>query len=169
MGSPTSGEFRNAGSIVIRLQYAGRSILFAGDAVGRHIGGAVSDTLATEKYMIENSPAVPIDSDILIAPHHGADNGSSMAFINAVSPTWVVFSAGHRFGHPCDVTADRYLATGIPATRMLRTDRGDGEGDPAVGCEEWDPDGNFPAHDPVGDDDVEIVIWSDGTFTARYR
>jgi len=34
---------------------------------------------------------------------------------------------------------------------------------------DWDPDGNALAHDSAGDDDVEIVIWSDGTFTPRYR
>ena len=48
-------ERRNAGSIVIRLQFAGRSILFAGDAVGRHIGDPPDSLIASERFMVENA------------------------------------------------------------------------------------------------------------------
>ena len=83
-GGKTSGEFRNAGSIVIRLSYKGKSILFTGDAVGRHSGDLNENALiANEKFMVENADAIKIDSDVLIAPDHGADNGSSTAFIRS--------------------------------------------------------------------------------------
>ncbi|WP_160317414.1 DNA internalization-related competence protein ComEC/Rec2 [Pseudoalteromonas sp. R3] len=37
-----------------------------------------------------------ISADILIAPHHGSNTSSSMAFVSAVAPKWVVFSRGYH-------------------------------------------------------------------------
>ncbi len=70
---------------------------------------------------------------MLIAPHHGADNGSSKAFIDAVSPEWVIFTAGHAHKHPRAVAAQRYLNSGVKLDNMFRTDLGDDEG-----VKEWD-------------------------------
>ena len=162
-GGPEDGEFRNAGSIVVRLLYAGRSILFAGDAIGRHLRGPRSQLIATEKYMIENSPAVAVDSDVIIAPHHGGDNGSSTAFIEAVSPEWVVFPAGRGYDHPWDSTAARYLRFGVPITNIFRTDLGDTEGG-----EEWSH-GQEPGGDGPRDDDLEIVVRENGEIQIGYR
>jgi len=138
----STSEKRNANSIVIRLYFKGKSILFAGDAVGRHSGQDTDDSIATEKFMIENSVVIPIDSDVLIAPHHGADNGSSTDFINAVSPDWVIISAGHAHGHPRKTTAERYLDNGLDIHHMLRTDLGDDEGG-QHGHKEW-KEGSIP-------------------------
>jgi competence protein ComEC len=157
-------ERQNAGSIVVRLEYAGRSVLFCGDTVGRHIGSPNSALIAAERFMVEMTPAVRLDSDAIVAPHHGADNGSSTAFIQAVSPEFVVFSAGHKYEHPRQAAAERYLANGIELGNMFRTDLGDDEG-----AKEW-AHGREPGHnDPVGDDDVEIVIREDGSMICRYR
>ena len=60
-----SSEERNAGSIVIRVMYKGKSVLLCGDAVGRHIGYPNSACLATEQYMVDNAVAIPIDSDVI--------------------------------------------------------------------------------------------------------
>ncbi len=163
-GSLSKSERRNAGSIVIRLQFKGKSILFTGDAVGRHIGDPADALIATEKFMVENSEVIEIDSDVLIAPHHGADNGSSTAFIQKVSPTWVIFPAGHAHKHPRTVAAQRYLDAGVDIAKMLRTDRGDDEG-----TEEWDH-GRQPGHsDPARDDDVDILIRPNGEIVVSYR
>lgn len=55
-----------------------------------------------------------LSSDILLAPHHGSRYSSSKAFINAVSPQWVVFSAGfmNRWGFPPATVLQRYEALG---------------------------------------------------------
>tara|TARA_R110002051_G_scaffold65769_2_gene119078 strand:- start:15703 stop:18039 length:2337 start_codon:yes stop_codon:yes gene_type:complete len=52
----------------------------------------------------------PLDAQLLIAPHHGSRSSSSYAFIRAVDPRWVVFSAGHgnAFNHPHPKVVDRY-------------------------------------------------------------
>lgn len=166
-GGSEGSEFRNAGSIVIRLEFHGRSILFAGDAVGRHLGDPPDALIATEKFMVENSPVIKIDSDVLVAPHHGADNASSNAFIEAVSPEWVIFSAGHKYGHPRAVTVERYLAHGLPLDHLLRTDRGDDE--TAQYPEEWSLGRIAGATDPVADDDVDVLLRPDGNVLVEYR
>ena len=92
-------ETNNAGSIVVRLVFAGRSILFTSDSVGLKLCDTNSCAeperlCATELFMVENAPHVPIDSDVLIAPYHGSRESSSAEFIAAVPPEWVVIPAG---------------------------------------------------------------------------
>ncbi len=157
-------EKRNAGSIVIRLQFNGKSVLFTGDAVGRHIEDPDDALIATEKFMVEHSEVITIDSDVLIAPYHGADNASSVAFIKAVSPTWVIFSAGHAHMHPRATTANRYLNNGVQLENIFRTDFGDDEG-----AKEWNH-GSIPGHsDKPGDDDVDIILRPTGEILVDYR
>jgi hypothetical protein len=159
----SESEEVNARSIVVRLEYGGRSVLFSGDAVGRHIGDSGNVCIAEERVMLDNAPNVPIDSDINTAPHHGADNGSSRPFIQAVSPEYVIFSAGSKFKHPRAATAERYASVGVDINNMFRTDRGDNEGG-----DEW-ASVTGAGTDPRGDDDVEIRVAADGLMDVRYR
>ena len=119
--------------------------------------------------MIENADVIPIDSDILIAPHHGADNASSTSFIYAVSPEYVIFSAGHRFEHPRATVAQRYLDNGVSIQNIFRTDLGDDERDPNEEDKEWSHGRQNGHRDPSGDDDVDILIRSNGTVRVEYR
>lgn len=102
--------------------------------------------------------------EVIVAPHHGADNASSTCFIDAVNPSFVVFPAGHAFQHPRKDAAQRYLDHGVPESNMFRTDRGDDEG-----AEEWDFGRISGCQDKKGDDDVEIVITDDGSVVVDYR
>ncbi len=161
--SSSSGEYRNAGSIVMRLYYKEKAILFCGDTVGRHIGDSPNVCIAAEKHMVDNSPVIDIKSDVMIAGHHGADNASSTLFIKTVQPSYVIFSAGHKYQHPRAATAKRYLDFNSQI-KTFRTDRGDDEG-----SKEWNGE-RIPNHkDPIGDDDVDIVIKSDGTVLVKYK
>jgi competence protein ComEC len=145
----------NAISIVVRLVFAGKSILFAGDAVGRKDDGS-EDCWATEKFMVDNVAQVPIDSTVLIAPHHGANNASSDCFIDAVDPEWVIFPAGSKHHHPRAAVAQRYLDHGVPLENISRTDLGDNEGG-----SEW-AHGATSTPDGKGDGDIEIIIQPTG-------
>jgi competence protein ComEC len=51
----------------------------------------------------------------LIAPHHGSKTSSSPAFIAAVAPPEVVFSAGryNSYGHPAGKVLARYAEQGV--------------------------------------------------------
>lgn len=160
----TSGEFRNAGSIVIQLSYKGKSILYTGDAVGRDIGDPAGTLIATEKFMVDNADTIGIDSDVLIAPHHGGDNASTEGFIKSVSPTFVIFSAGHEYKHPRKTTAKRYLDYGVSLKKIFRTDLGDDEG-----VDEWDEGRILGNIDGRGDDDVDILIRENGEVVVDYR
>jgi competence protein ComEC len=61
-------------------------------------------------------------ANVIVAPHHGSKTSSSPAFIAAVDPQWVVFSAGYhnRFHHPARAVVARYRKAGV---RTTRTDR----------------------------------------------
>ncbi|RYD84166.1 MAG: MBL fold metallo-hydrolase [Verrucomicrobiaceae bacterium] len=159
-----SSEWLNAGSILVRLVYAGRSILLTGDAVGRHIGDPLSSCIATERFAVDQARRVPIRSYVLVAPHHGADNGSSKPFIQEVKPSYVLFSAGHRFGHPRLTTALRYLGNGVEGRRMFRTDRGDDEGE-----QEWGIGRTPGTNDRAGDDDIDVTISETSQVSVTYR
>jgi beta-lactamase superfamily II metal-dependent hydrolase len=163
-GLSSDSKRRNAVSLAVRLYYEGRSVLITGDAVGRLDGAAPdADPIATERFMLGNLPLVTLQSDVLVAPHHGADNASAQAFIEAVDPLWVVFSARHAHEHPRSSTALRYLSAGVPLDRLLRTDLGDDEGE-----DEW-PEGRTPGSiDPEGDDDIDIWLTDTRNVWVQY-
>jgi competence protein ComEC len=157
-------ERYNAGSIVLRLTYKGKSILFCGDAVGRHLHDQATACINTEKFMVDHAATVPISSDVMIAPHHGSDGASSPDFIQAVHPREVIFSAGHKFQHPRMSAVQRYMDFGITELHLFRTDRGDNEKG-----KEWVQPPIGTASDPLGDDDVDVLIEKDGKITVAYR
>jgi beta-lactamase superfamily II metal-dependent hydrolase len=107
----TASERRNAISVVVRLDYRGRSVLFTGDTVGRRLNDPDSACKDAEKIMVDNHVAgtVSLKADVLIASHHGANNGSSDCFIQAIAPQFVVFSSGHDHEHPTLGAATRFL------------------------------------------------------------
>lgn len=160
--SLSSGENRNARSIVVRLDYSSSSILFTGDTVGRHIGDSWNTCIAAEKELVDNADEVPLVADVIVAPHHGADNGSSYPFVQAVSPEYVIFSAGHDYHHPHFWSANRYIASGVSPGKMFRTDLGDNEG-----SYEWRI-GSGDEADSAGDDDVLVTLSESGNVEVEY-
>jgi competence protein ComEC len=61
-------------------------------------------------------------ADLVIAPHHGSASSSHADFIEAVSPSWVIYTNGYRnrFGHPHPEVESRYALAGAIG---FRTDR----------------------------------------------
>lgn len=98
----------NDGSCVLRVDNGTTSLLLPGD-IGGH-----REQLLVDRW------GEGLRSTILIAPHHGSKSSSTLAFIGAVRPEAVVFSAGYRnrFRHPHPDTEDRYIGR-----RQLRSDR----------------------------------------------
>jgi competence protein ComEC len=93
---------RNDDSVVLELRYDDVSIVLPGD-IGRDVEHALVPSLRL-------APTV-----ILKAPHHGSATSSSDAFLDAVRPSAVIFSAGrnNRFGHPAKPVVERYAARGV--------------------------------------------------------
>lgn len=160
---PTASERRNAISIVTKVEYGGHSILYTGDTVGRRLSDPDTACKDAESFMVTNNGNVSMDADVIIAPHHGGNNGSAACFIDAVDPEFVIFSAGHDHEHPTARAAQRYLDAGVDINNIFRTDRGDDEGG-----FEWDHGRMIGCTDRRGDDDVEVVLPRSGNIQVAY-
>ena len=64
---------------------------------------------------------MPLQSDIIVMPHHGSDSSSSAPLIASVQPNWAVAQAGkyNAFSHPRAIVLERYQAAGA---QIWRTD-----------------------------------------------
>ena len=99
----------NNESVVLRLAYHGKAILFPGDLEAK----AERELAAT---------GADVSATILKVPHHGSITSSSTALLEAVKPATAVMSLGYhnRFHFPSEVVLERYRAAGIT---LLRTDQ----------------------------------------------
>jgi len=88
----------NNNSCVLRISDGTTSLLLTGDIEKKQ-----------EKLLI-NQLGKKLNSDILLAPHHGSRHSSSAGFIKMVDPQWVVFSAGfmNHWGFPAKEVINRY-------------------------------------------------------------
>ncbi|TAL67842.1 MAG: MBL fold metallo-hydrolase [Bacteroidetes bacterium] len=161
----------NSVSIVMKVEYSNKSVIFCGDAVGKPSNSDDAEPIATEKYLYDNKKS-KLKSNVIIAPHHGADNASSKKFIQTVNPEYVIFSAGSdkTYQHPRKRTVERYSNyCQISIDKIFRTDKGEGNPD-CDNEEEWDgfaEGGNCT--DPVGDDAIDIKIYNDGQLKVNYE
>ena len=106
-GDPLFGD-ENEDSLVVRVDYRGRSILIPGDIEARR-----------ERLLAETMPEA-LRADVLIAAHHGSRTSSTAEFLSAVRPELVLISAGRPspFGHPHPDVVERIEAHGA---RVLTT------------------------------------------------
>jgi competence protein ComEC len=98
----------NNRSCVLRITSQYGRVLIPGD-IERTVENALLDSVFSLK------------SDVLIAPHHGSKTSSTGGFVEAVSPSAVVFTMGYlnRFNHPHPSVVARYEAIG---SKMYRSD-----------------------------------------------
>jgi competence protein ComEC len=111
IGAPP-GLGANDASLVVRVRYAGRQILFTGD---------IGDE--GEAWLLERRrKGITLHSDVVKVPHHGSRHASSDDLIDALAPSLAAVSAGryNRFGLPSSAALDRYRRRGI---EVRRTDR----------------------------------------------
>ena len=102
----------NANSVVARLQWRGRTVLFTGDAEPE-----------AERFLLEQHGKDPelLRSELLKVAHHGGRYSSTAPFLRAVSPRLAVISSGvgNDYGHPTAETMMRIQAVGAT---IYRTD-----------------------------------------------
>ncbi len=98
----------NNSSMVIRLDYAGKTLLFTGDVEAKG-----------ERELIASG--ADLRATVLKVPHHGSTTSSSKEFIEAVHPAAAVISLGYhnRFHFPAPDVIERYRVMGVD---VLRTD-----------------------------------------------
>ncbi|MCW8995752.1 MAG: DNA internalization-related competence protein ComEC/Rec2 [Psychromonas sp.] len=88
----------NNNSCVLRITDSEHSLLLTGDIEQK------------QEMILLQKEAGALASDLLVAPHHGSRHSSSAAFIKAISPQWVIFTAGfmNRWHFPADEVKLRY-------------------------------------------------------------
>ena len=103
------GADRNQASVVLRLDYAGTSVLLTGDAEEN-----------AETAMLDSG--YDLDIDILKAGHHGSDDSSGVLFLKGTTPDVAVISCGanNRYGHPAPELLARFARESVG---VFRTDR----------------------------------------------
>jgi competence protein ComEC len=102
----------NNRSCVLKVTSASGSLLLTGD-----IEKSVESALVESQAGKQDSQS--LNSDILVAPHHGSKTSSSAGFIAAVQPDLTIFTAGYlnRFRHPRAEVLARYKQAGSRAFR----------------------------------------------------
>jgi competence protein ComEC len=125
---PPPGLSVNDASLVLRLSFAGRAVLFPGDLEADGEGELVGRRALGQR----------VAADVLKVPHHGSRTSSSDELVAAVHPELAVISLGwrNRFHFPAPEVLARYAAAGAT---VLRTDR-DGAVTVTIG-----PDGRVTA------------------------
>ncbi len=106
----------NNESVVGRLVYKKFSMMFTGDA-----------EKPVERYIVNNFDKKNLKSTILKSGHHGSYTASTKDFLNAVTPQYVLISAGpeeerrNTYGHPHLEPLENYIAAGIEEKNILCT------------------------------------------------
>jgi competence protein ComEC len=86
----------NANSIVLEVEYAGRRLLLTGDL----------ETPGLQDVIAE----LPIDCDVLLAPHHGSAASDPPGFAAWSTPEWTIISGGR--GDTLPAVTNAYTAHG---------------------------------------------------------
>src|SRR5262249_49189823 len=107
--APDAALSENDNSLVIKIEYGGRALLFAGDVE------------KDGEALLVARRGQELRADVLKVPHHGSRTSSTDALLDAVRPLFAVISVGHHnrwhFPHPSVLA--RYRKRGVS---VLRTD-----------------------------------------------
>ena len=108
--APLSEDYNDSNdhSVVLRLLYGERSILFTGDAEAE-----------SEEDMVAAYTAEALKSDVLKVGHHGSVTSTAPDFLSLVDPDYAVISCGvgNSYGHPHREALERLEERKIPCYR----------------------------------------------------
>jgi competence protein ComEC len=99
----------NDASLVLRVGFSGRWLLFDGDL----------EQQGEAELVARARVGRPIASDVLKVPHHGSRTSSTVELLGAVNPRLAIISLGrrNRFGFPRPEVLQRYRERGIEVRR----------------------------------------------------
>lgn len=85
-------------SPILMLEYAGKRVMFTGDA----------EEAVLEEYV--NAYGSEYNVDVLKVGHHGSHNATSLDFVNAIDPEYAIIQCGknNEYGHPHEETLNIY-------------------------------------------------------------
>lgn len=118
--SPAGDDYGNLNNYsgVLRIKFQNTSFMFPGDA-----------EKLVEKEMLSNE--IDLRADVLCLGHHGSDTSTSIAFLEAVSPSVGIISCGtdNKYKHPSSETLEnldkyniKYYRTDKDGTIIARSD-----------------------------------------------
>jgi competence protein ComEC len=92
----------NAQSCVLRISNGQQAALLPGDLPS-----------AQEQMLLQSGAALA--ATVLVAGHHGSAGSSSVPWLRAVAPRWVLVQAGYdnRYGHPAPAMLERLKTLGL--------------------------------------------------------
>jgi competence protein ComEC len=101
----------NDRSCVVQVTLGEWHILLPGDIEGQAEGSLLA------RY------ATDVQSDIVVAPHHGSATSSTQPFVSAVDPDWVLVSSSYRnsYGFPKDEVVKRWRDQGATILNTAET------------------------------------------------
>ena len=106
--APTQETYENLNnySVGLKMDYAGKSFIFTGDAEE-----------LSEKEMIASG--INLQAEVLKVGHHGSQTSTHQAFLDAVNPEIAVISlsADNSYGHPHEEVQKRLATAKIPVYR----------------------------------------------------
>lgn len=99
----------NNSSCVLLISTHGKRLLLTGDIEG-----------VAEQYLVQHG-AKKLRANVIVAPHHGSKTSSSLEFLKAVHPQWVLYPVGYlnRYHFPSEIVRQRYQTLGV---RQIPTD-----------------------------------------------
>ena len=108
LAAETDVSNTNNYSIVLKVSFGQMDMIMTGDA----------ETEIEEKIL---ESGANIDAEILKAGHHGSDTSNSEEFVDAISPDYVLISAGvgNKYKHPIKEVMERFEERNI---EVYRTD-----------------------------------------------
>lgn len=120
-----SGMETNTASIVARLVYGENEFLLTGDSpspIENYLISLEGEKCQGSTLTVEGLHLNCLQSDVLKAGHHGSKTSTGAGFLAAVSPQYVVISAGrnNRYGHPSPEVLEILNNFGA---QILRTDQ----------------------------------------------
>lgn len=101
----------NDRSCVLKITANSKGILLTGDIEQK-----------AERFLV-NAHRKELESDILVVPHHGSKTSSSNNFLDAIAPTYAIFSYGYlnRYHHPRSLVIKRYLSRKVKLLDTVRS------------------------------------------------
>lgn len=102
----------NEHSPILLITYKGKRIVLTGDA-----------TIESEQEVLNYLGNVTYDIDVLKLGHHGSNTSTSLAFLEAFQPEYIIVSVGPKstYGHPSDVVIQRLYSFGIASHNLYTT------------------------------------------------
>ncbi len=153
-GLGSGSTLENNASIVLRIEYGSQSILLMGDAEGKDRSDSADVPKYAERWLLDSVGPAGLRSTVLKIAHHGSETSSTLPFILAVDPLYVVVSSGRKSFSgtflPDASTLQRYC-THKPEIRIYRTDQDDAA------------EGRTTTNDADGD---HVIIRTNGRVTT---